>query len=528
MSVERLPFTRNDRQALTARGISEKEAARQLEILQRPPTWVRLDRPCTVGDGVRQLPETEHEGLLAAHREASGAGRFTKFVPASGAASRMFRELLYYQRDAGRSELWPDIEAQARHPADDRAATLVRFVSELERFAFFPELERTLASRGEDVKALAHDGAFQTLLDTLLDGEGMDYDGLPKGLLSFHRDGTAVRTPFEEHLVEAARYARSQDGSCRLHFTVSEEHREGFRTLLDLVGPGLAERFDTRWELDWSSQKPSTDTLAAGTDDNPFRDASGQLVFRPGGHGALIENLAELGADLIYVKNIDNVQPEHARDATVLWKKLLGGLLAQTEREAHRLVRALRETDPDPEALAQAETFSRETLAINLPQVARAGLQCRRAFLGQLLHRPLRICGVVRNTGEPGGGPFWVRAASGEVRAQIVETAQVDPEDAGQQATLQGSTHFNPVDLVCAVRDIDGNAFDLSTYIDEDTAIVTSKSSAGRDLHALERPGLWNGAMAGWNTVFVEVPLETFTPVKSVLDLLRPEHQPPE
>jgi len=526
VSVDRPPFTETDRQDFAARGVSEKEAARQLEMFRRPPIWTRLDRPCTAGGGIRRIAEREHDALLQAHHEAADAGRFTKFVPASGAATRMFRELLHYQCGPGRDEAWPLIEEQSRQTGAGRAAALIRFVSELERFAFFPELERILASRGEDVAALSRAGAFQPLLDALLGSDGMDYDDLPKGRLSFHRNADGVRTAFEEHLVEAARYVRWKDGRCRLHFTVSEEHREGFAALLERVGPGWAKQLDALWDLGWSCQKPSTDTLAVDLANNPIRDADGRIVFRPGGHGALIENIGELGADLIYIKNIDNVQPEHARDATVLWKKLLGGLLAQTEKEAHRWVLALSGTEPDSATLAGAEAFAREVFAVEVPEVARAGVQCRRAFLAHLLHRPLRVSGVVRNTGEPGGGPFWVRDTNGGVRAQIVETTQVDPDDVQQQAILRASTHFNPVDLVCAVRDVEGKPFDLSAYIDEDTAIVTSKSSAGRDLRALERPGLWNGAMAGWNTIFVDVPLETFTPVKSVLDLLRPEHQP--
>ena len=506
MSAGRRSLNDTDRQLLASRGIPEREAERQLERLRRPPTWTLLDRPCTVGDGVRRLAEGEFDGLLEAQLEAAEAGRFTKFVPASGAATRMFRELLYYQRGPGRGE--------APQAGTENAAVLKHFVSELERFAFFPELERTLASRGEDVRRLARAGAFEAVLDALLDSEGMDYDDLPKGRLLFHRDGDDPRTAFEEHLVEAAHYVRREDGTCRLHFTVSEEHREGFEALLERVGPEWARRLDARWELGWSHQKPSTDTLAIDEQGNPVRDDAGQLVFRPGGHGALIENIGQLEADLIYIKNIDNVQPEHARDATVLWKRLLGGLLAQTESQAHRAIRALRSGAPE-----DAMRFARDVLAVDVPKAE------PHAFLARLLHRPLRVAGVVPNTGEPGGGPFWVRDAAGGVRAQIVETAQVDPDDADQQKILRASTHFNPVDLVCAVRDVDGKPFDLSVYIDEDTAIVTSKSIAGRDLRALERPGLWNGAMAGWNTIFVEVPLETFSPVKSVLDLLRPEHQ---
>jgi hypothetical protein len=269
----------------------------------------------------------------------------------------------------------------------------------------------------------------------------------------------------------------------------------------------------------------STDTIAIGNDGEPFRDSAGRLIFRPGGHGALIENLADLSGDLVYIKNIDNVQPDRLREATLLWKRLLGGLLVQTEREIHQHLRALDGKSPDVTALDRAERFLRERFSMELPAVSRAGAQSRRSFIAQLLHRPLRCCGVVANTGEPGGGPFWVRGADGIDRPQIVETAQVAPGDASQQAQLKSSTHFNPVDLVCALRDLRGQPFDLQPFIDPDAVIVTEKSSGGRELKALERPGLWNGAMAGWNTLFVEVPLQTFSPVKTVLDLLRDEHQ---
>jgi hypothetical protein len=513
VSEDRSFPTDADRHALAQRGVSEHEALRQLDRLRRPPSWTQLDRPCTAGDGIRRLTERDHESLLEAHRDAAAAGRFTKFVPSSGAATRMFRELLQSKMAATRD--------RPSQPGDDNAAVLTRFLDELERFAFFPELKSTLASRGHDVRALRSAGEFLPILEALLDSDGMDYDDLPKGRLSFHREAREVRTAFEEHLVEAARYVRSADGTCRLHFTVSQEHRAGFEALLERVGPGLARTLGTRWDLDWSHQQSSTDTLAVDTEGSPIRDTGGQLIFRPGGHGALIENIGRLDADLVYIKNIDNVQPEHIREATVLWKKFLGGLLAQTESRAHRLVRALGHDATDSNVMREARAFARETFAVEItPDETRESLL-------RLLRRPLRVAGVVPNTGEPGGGPFWVRAANGDVRAQIVETAQVDPGDNGQQTLLNESTHFNPVDLVCAVRGADGQPFDLAAYVDPDAAIVTRKSSAGRDVLALERPGLWNGAMAGWNTIFVEVPLDTFTPVKSVLDLLRPEHQPP-
>jgi hypothetical protein len=308
----------------------------------------------------------------------------------------------------------------------------------------------------------------------------LDLDRRPKGLIPFHSYPDRSRTAFEEHLVEAAAYTRGADGRCRLHFTVSPEHLTGFEELLDRVGEGYAERLGARFEVGFSVQKPRTDTLAADEDGRPLHDSAGRLHLRPGGHGSLIENLNDLRGDLVFVKNIDNVQPDRSRSVTVEWKKLLAGYLVKLEREASSLLR---------------------------------------------LNRPLRVCGVVPNTGEPGGGPFWVRHGDGTTSRQIVETAQVDASDDAQQRLLRSSTHFNPVDLVCAVRDADGKPHDLREFVDQEAVIITRKTVGGREVRALERPGLWNGGMAGWNTVFVEVPLETFTPVKTVLDLLRPEHQ---
>ena len=499
-------FRASDLDALAQQGIAPQEAQRQLQLLGRPPQWTRLDRPCTSATG----------SCDSLSRITMRCLRFTARRQRPDALPSLFPHL--ERRRGCLRSCWP-YRSQAQSAASEPPATVRQFVDSVERFAFYPELKRRLSSVIDPAQP-------QPVLEALLDAEGLDYERLPKGQLLFHRyEGDDLRTPFEEHLVEAAHYARAKDGDCRLHFTVSAEHREGFEKLLAAVGPRWAERFSARWEIGWSHQKPSTDTIAIGNDGEPFRDSTGRLIFRPGGHGALIENLADLSGDLVYIKNIDNVQPDRLREATLLWKRLLGGLLVQTEREIHQHLRALDGKSPDVTALDRAERFLRERFSMELPAVSRAGAQSRRSFIAQLLHRPLRCCGVVANTGEPGGGPFWVRGADGIDRPQIVETAQVAPGDASQQAQLKSSTHFNPVDLVCALRDLRGQPFDLQPFIDPDAVIVTEKSSGGRELKALERPGLWNGAMAGWNTLFVEVPLQTFSPVKTVLDLLRDEHQ---
>ena len=417
-------FTSEDRARIEAQGLTVEEVERQAALLRDPPPAAKLLRPCTAGDGVTRIDEGEHAELLALAGEAAGAGRLSKFVPASGAASRMFEFLRSGESDH------PDVR---------------RFRENASSFAF---------SAG-DLQALA---------------------ALPKGLLPFHRYAEAVRTPFEEHLVEAAATVRDAVSVCRVHVTVSPGHRAAFEAVLERARPRLERETGAQFEVRFSEQGPSTDTVAIDEAGRLFRDSEGRLLFRPGGHGALLKNLAESGGDVVLVKNIDNVVPDDLRAPTLLWKRLLSGLLVQIERTSRR-------------------------------------------------DRPLRACGVVRNEGEPGGGPFWVEGPGGETR-QIVESAQVELANPEQAAIWNAATHFNPVDLACSLRDSSGRPFDLPRFVDERAVFIAKKTHGGQTLFALERPGLWNGAMALWETAFVEVPMETFTPVKTALDLLRPEHQP--
>jgi hypothetical protein len=509
-------FTPEDEKQLHERGVSLAEARRQLHRLSRSTHYLELVRACTVGDGIERIPEDEQSRLRARHADAAAAGRFVKFVPASGAASRMFGSLLHYQRGEGRGTDRDKIEQEADE-GSAKARELVTFLDEIERLPFREELLRAARDRGADHHAI---------LDALLAADGLDYASRPKGLLPFHRYEEGNRTPFEEHLVEAAHYARGGDGRCRLHFTVSPEHRASFESLASRVVPDHEARLGVRFEIDYSEQKPATDTLAGSRDGGPLRDEKGRLRFRPAGHGALIENLSDLRADLVFIKNIDNVQPDRLKRVPLAWKEILAGLLVSLQDEVFRYLDLLRRPEPAESLIDEATAFARDRLHLDLDGHPSPGtFQCRRALLLDRLNRPLRVCGVVPNTGEPGGGPFWVRGRDGLTSPQIVESAQVDPLDDRQRGILTASTHFNPVDLVCGVRDSSGSPFDLTGFVDRDAAIVTVKSEGGREIRALELPGLWNGAMAGWNTVFVEVPLETFSPVKTVLDLLREEHR---
>lgn len=506
-------FDDRDLAQLRAHGIPREEAERQLELLRHPPPPVRLARPATVGDGVERLDDGERRRLAETARAARGDGRFAKFVPASGAASRMFK----------------DLETLLHGDAtdDDTAAVLL---ARLDDFAFVEDLAAALAAGGDDLAALRRRRELRPILDALLTdagGHGLGYASLPKGLIRFHRyPGGERRTAFDEHLVEAVSQLADAANVCRLHFTVSPEHRAGFERRLDEVRREYEARFGCRFEVAWSHQEHATDTLAVDPRGRPFRTDDGRLLLRPGGHGALLGNLQAAGGGLTFVKNVDNVLPDARKPEVVEWKLALAGRLLALRERAFALLDRLEAGDAGTAALDEAARFLADELRRPLPgRLAAAPADERRAALVDRLDRPLRVAGVVPNVGEPGGGPFWVEGGDGERSLQIVEASQVAADDPRQQATLRSSTHFNPVDLVCSLADRRGRPYDLARFVDPETVFIAEKSHQGRRLAALERPGLWNGAMAGWNTVFVEVPLSTFAPVKTVFDLLRPEHQ---
>jgi len=517
-------LTNQDLKHVRARGVDEDDVRRQLAILRDPPPYTRLLRACAAGDGIRLLDDAALSAALAAHDEAAAAGRFTCFVPASGAATRMFRApLAVLERE-------PQLDATRLEALASAGDADAREVSEawrsLDRFAFLPSLRDALAACGADLDGAVRDGAVASVLGALLREGGLGYASLPKGLLAFHRSPDGPRTACEEHLVDAASYARADGGSVRLHLTVSPQHLAGFRGLLERVQAAHERRLGARFTIEFSHQAPSTDTVAVDLEGNPFRDADGQLLFRPGGHGALLENLGRCGADLAYVKNIDNVVPDHLKGPVVHWKKVLGGLLASLQAKVFAVLRRL-DTDPDAVAVEAALALLQVEFGIAPPAGAAGDSAERLAFARRKLDRPLRVCGMVPCEGDPGGGPFWVRSGNGEASPQIVETAQVDASDPAQQALIAGSTYFNPVDLACGLRDHRGKAFDLARHVDREAVFLSEKSSGGRKLRALERPGLWNGSMADWSTVFVAVPTATFNPVKTLNDLLKPQHQAP-
>jgi len=523
--MESLQLTEEDHKQIREHGIREEQLQSQVALLKKDESFLTLERPCTLGDGIIAIPDDDIQNLPARQNHAAQEGRFIKFVPASGAATRMFKVLVAYLQD--NSDVTREQVVHRADNGDEDAKAVRYFFDNLTSFAFYDELSELMKRDNLDPDRLREQGAVAPFLHYLLTDRGLGYADLPKGLLSFHRYPEAARTPLEEHLVEAAHYVQDLSRTCRLHMTISPEHEAAFNRLVEEKMPAYEESFGVTYDLSFSFQKPSTDTIALDMDNRLFRNDDGSLLFRPGGHGALIENLNDLNGDLIYIKNIDNVVPDRLKAETVRWKKILGGYLIRIQERIFQYLRQVEYDDPGDEMLEEALAFARESLHLTTPfDVSLATRQQKIDVLVQRLNRPLRVCGVVKNVGEPGGGPFWVRDADGSFSVQIVESAQVDMDDRHQYDIWHAATHFNPVDIVCGVRDAQGNPFDLSQSVNRDAVFISRKSKEGRELKALELPGLWNGGMAYWNTVFVEVPGITFNPVKTVNDLLRNEHQP--
>ena len=517
-------FSEEDIKEIELMGISLRDVESQIEMFKKGAAYLKLDRPCTIGDGIRSIPEEEAGRLVALFQDLGPKRGLTKFVPASGAASRMFKILLRCNRAHG--QIHRDKISSLAQDGDEESVYLLTFMDHVRDFAFYNDLVSAMGKDGIDAKALLKEGQFKEIVDYLLTPKGLDYAQLPKGLLQFHTYGQGTRTAFEEHLVEAMDYVKDDTGLCRLHFTVSKEHRDRFQALWGAVGARYEKELGVRFQVDFSVQEQSTDTIAVDQENRPFRLRDGSLLFRPAGHGALIENLNHLKGDIVFIKNIDNVVPDSLKGHTSFWKKVLGGCLIELQQRVFSYLKSLTSGPADETLLDEGLEFANKELSIR-PAWDRSSTShgARQEYLVSMLNRPLRVCGVVRNQGEPGGGPFWVQATDGSLSLQVAESVEVDPLSEEQKEIQGAATHFNPVDIVCALRDFRGRPFDLKAYVDKKAFFISEKSKDGRALKALELPGLWNGAMAHWNTVFVEVPVITFNPVKTVNDLLRKEHQ---
>lgn len=504
-------FTNEDKLLLKSKGISEKQVLDQLLCFQTGFPFLRLQGAAGVGKGIVCLSDDEAESCIQEWNNYKKQGhRITKFVPASGAASRMFKNLFSF------------LDASYDVPTTDFEK---KFFSEIHSFAFYDALNEACSrNSGKEIDALISSGCFKAVVDNLLNEKGLNYGQLPKGLLLFHRDEASVKTPVEEHLSEAALYASSL-GEADIHFTVSSEHRSLFEKHVHEVLPFYEQKYGIDYHVSFSEQKPSTDTVSANEDNTPFRTDEGQLVFRPGGHGALLENLNDLGSDIVFIKNIDNVVPDRLKKDTVFWKQVLAGILVRIQKKAFAYLNLLESGKYNHNDLEDMIRFVRHELNCDYPGLKEMDDATLLQFLWSKLNRPIRVCGVVRNVGEPGGGPFLAYNPDGSVSLQILESSQIDQSNPEYVRMFAEGTHFNPVDLCCAIRDYKGNKFNLSDYSDPSTGFISSKSKGGRSLKALELPGLWNGAMSNWSTLMVEVPLSTFNPVKTVNDLLRPQHQ---
>lgn len=485
-------FTQQDIMQIENHGLSVPQAERQLAQFRAGFPALPVVRAATPGDGIVRLDPARAGSYAENYRSRRSGRRIVKFVPASGAATRMFRDLFRYLDDG---DLGDAVRKVLAHIGD---------------FAFSAEL---LSGTG------GSDDPRRLISGIVSDPLG--YGSLPKALILFHAYAEAPRTALEEHLAEGAMYAAGAGNEVHLHLTVSPEHRSRFERLVSRVLPVYEARYGVRFRIGYSRQEPSTDTLAVNPDNTPFRDDEGRLLLRPAGHGALIGNLNGLDADLVFIKTVDNVQPDRLKADTVMYKEVLGGVLLELQRRSFRYLEELEAGDR--EHLDEIARFVSDSLCRRLPtDFGTRPAEERADRLRDLLNRPLRVCGMVRNEGEPGGGPFWVAEADGGESLQIAESSQIAPEDKG---LMTAATHFNPVDLVCGLRDYRGGKFDLLRFVDPQTGFISSKTHQGRPLRALELPGLWNGAMARWNTVFVEVPISTFSPVKTIDDLLRPEHR---
>ena len=507
-------LTENDKKILTQRGITENAIDEQLNRFKTGFPYLKLANSATVGNGILRLDErTETEAIRRWNQYLADGGNVLKFVPASGAASRMFKSLYAF------------INSADEKPAP--GSDVDKILDNLDRLPFINELNEVLINKtGQDAISLKNAARFKEIISAIVNPDGMNYGNLPKGLLSFHRyPNGRVRTPLEEQMYEGVQTVAGVDKIVNLHFTVSGSHRELFNKKIAQIKPLLEKEYGVKFNISLSEQKPSTDTIAVNPDNSVFRDENGNMVFRPGGHGALIENLSDLNATVVFIKNIDNIVPDSERADTIRYKKVIGGILIETHDTITRYYELLQNGNYDRSKLMEMIDFLENRLSTYYDGLKEMSDKEIAEYLKSKFNRPLRVCGMVVNEGEPGGGPYLAYNQDGSYSPQILESTQIDMTDSAAVSLLSTATHFNPVDLVCYLKDFNGKSFNLKEFVDENTGFISEKSSNGRELKALELPGLWNGAMSDWSTVFVEVPPTTFNPVKTVNDLLRPVHQ---
>ncbi len=509
-------FSEKDILQIEEKGLSTREVEEQIEIFKRGNIKVNITEAATVGKGISRVEPAEKHDLIKFYDAEKDKHSILKFVPASGAASRMFKSLHNFAEDFD-----PEKHDLREYLDGSGDADLQRFFNHINKLPFYGKALDKAKKNHSDYNDLSHDAQNKILVKTILEADGLYLSNLPKGLVPFHKYGTHIATAFEEHLFEAAKYLEV-DGVAKLHFTVAKGDKDKFKGEWKEIQERVEEKTGVKFEIEYSYQDPKTDTIAVDNNFEPFRTENEDLFFRPGGHGALIENMNQLDEEIVFVKNIDNVVTEDKVQNVVDHKKMLGGKLFRIQKKVFEYLKVLEAGKASADKLEEIQEFLNKDLFVK----SASSQEASAAYLIEKLNRPLRVCGMVKNEGEPGGGPFLVKDKNGEISLQIIEGAQIDNDNPEQAKTAREATHFNPVDIVCSLRDHKGGGYDLHKFVDEEMSFIADKTKDGKPLKALERPGLWNGGMAKWNTIFVEVPVETFNPVKTVSDLLKDSHQP--
>ncbi len=508
-------FSEKELTLIKNKGLTEYEIEEQVNRFKIGFPSIQITKAATISNGIKVLKEKKLYEMIDCYEKQSKRLKKIKFVPASGAASRMFKDLFEVMNNYNESE-----EDYLKIMANREFGSIYYICHNICNFAFFSDLKKVIEKKGSSFEEISKKKDVLAFLKNLLTEQGLNYASLPKGLLKFHRCDDGEKTPVEEHMIEGALYA-SSNKKVKIHFTVSENHLQLFKDHINDIKEKYETKFKVKYTIDFSLQKQNTDTIAVDLKNEPFRNSNGELVFRPGGHGALIQNLMNLDADIVFVKNIDNVIQSRLQEDTVKYKKALAGILIQTRNSSFEWVKKLKKKR-NTKYIEDASLFVRRYLGVSFPDSYVLFSNDKKVeFLLTKLDRPIRVCGMVRNEGEPGGGPFWVENSDGSNALQIVESSQIDES---KKSLMKKATHFNPVDLVCSITNYKGKKFNLNNFIDTETGFISVKSYEGKELKALELPGLWNGAMANWNTLFVEVPITTFSPVKTINDLLKTEH----
>ncbi|MBR9845084.1 MAG: DUF4301 family protein [Algicola sp.] len=514
-------FSDKDIEQIERKGITLKKVERQIELFENGIPFANLVAEASINNGILRLTNNDIENYMSYFESKKDSISILKFVPASGAATRMFKFLYSFLEDY-------DLDKESINSYINRCKNneLSLFLIGLDKFPFYHTVQTRLYNNYPDFDALPINEQRLKFVQMMLGPNQLDYGNSPKGLMPFHEyKNQVVSTAFEEHLYESALYSSNNEAT-KLHFTISEKHNHKFDNEFSRIEKKVEEITGSKFDISFSYQKESTDTIAVTPKNKPFRDDDGSLLFRPSGHGALIENLNDLTADIIFIKNIDNVVTYKYKNEVAKYKKILAGVLLKIQEQVFNYLNLLDSANLSQEQLIEIGEFLVNTMNVKISsEFEKYSLKYQIEYLAEKLNRPIRICGMVKNEGEPGGGPFWVKDESGNISLQIVESAQINKKSKHQKQILKNATHFNPVDLVCGIKNYKGEKFDLKKFVDKKAAFISMKTKTGKDLKALELPGLWNGSMANWNTIFVEVPLITFNPVKTVNDLLKAPHQ---